>query len=500
MEPRVSCRLIRACTALLVLAVLGLPGAAAARSKSGHRPARVAGTVSAVDAAGGTLTITPLHAGAMTLKTNGQTNLTLDGAPAKLGDIPVGAEARAVYDSATKVALRIQARSRHGVAAVEGKVSAVTASSLTITPATGPAVTLGTDAATKVVLDGAPSTLSAIAVGDEARALYDSATLVAAAIEAESPHHQLAEIEGQVTAVGASSITIAPETGSPITLGTTAATKVILDGAPSTLSSIATGDQARALYDSTTLVAAAIEAESPHHEIAEVEGQVTAVAAAAITIAPEEGSPVTLGTDAATVVILDAAPSTLSAIAVGDKARALYDKTTLIAAAIQAQSPHHQLAKIEGQVTAVGGTSLTITPDHPQGAAPVTLGTSPATQIFLDGSVSSLASIAVGDHARALYDSSTLTAIVIEAESPHHQLAEVEGKVTAVGSASLTIAPGDSEHGSPVTLATSATTPIFLDGRLSSLASLAAGDRARALYDSSTLTALVVQAESSSGH
>jgi Domain of unknown function (DUF5666) len=373
-----------------------------------------------VDTAAGNLTITPRqrHAGAVTLTTDGQTRLSLDGEPAKLADIPVGSAARAVYDSATKLARRIDVRSVPSVAAVAGKVTAVTASSLTIAPEEGSPVTLGTDAATKIVVDGAASTLSAIAAGDQARALYDRTTLVAAAIEAESPHHEHAEIEGQVTAVTASSLTIAPESGAPVTLGIKASTVVILDGAPSTLSAIAVGDQARALYDTTTLIAAAIEAESPHHELAEVEGQVTAVTASSLTIMPEEGAPVTLGTAASTVVILDGAPSSLSAIVVGDKARALYDATTMIAIAIQAQSPHHELAEVEGQVTAVGGSSISIMPEERHGAAAVTLGTSSATQIFLDGAVSSLSAIAVGDRARALYDSSTMIAIVVAAEKP----------------------------------------------------------------------------------
>jgi len=412
-----SCRLAGACAALLALALLGAP-AAAARPASGSHPATIAGTVSAVDTTAGTVTIAPRRGRAVTLTTNAQTRLSLDGKPAKLADIPVGGAARAVYDSATKLARQIEVHAAPAVSAVAGKVTAVTASSLTIAPEEGSPVTLGTDAATKIVVDGAAAKLSAIAVGDQARALYDSTTLVAAAIEAESPHHELAEITGQVTAVTASSLTIAPAEGSPVTLGTKASTVVILDGAPSSLSAIAVGDKARALYDSTTLVAAAIEAESPHHELAEIEGQVTAVTASSLTIAPEEGAPVTLGMDASTVVILDGAPSTLSAIAVGDQARALYDATTLIAIAIQAQSPHHQLAEVGGQVTAVGSSSITITPEEPPGAAAVTLGTGPATLIFLDGSVSSLSAIAVGDGARALYDSSTMIAIVVAAEKP----------------------------------------------------------------------------------
>ncbi|HXO40906.1 MAG TPA: DUF5666 domain-containing protein, partial [Thermoanaerobaculia bacterium] len=152
--------------------------------------------------------------------------------------------------------------------------------------------------------------------------------------------------------------------------------------------------------------------------LAEVEGQVTAVTASSLTIMPEEGAPVTLGTAASTVVILDGAPSSLSAIVVGDKARALYDTTTMNAIAIQAQSPHHELAEVEGQVTAVGGSSISIMPEERHGAAAVTLGTSSATQIFLDGAVSSLSAIAVGDRARALYDSSTMIAIVLAADKP----------------------------------------------------------------------------------
>jgi Domain of unknown function (DUF5666) len=412
-----SCRLAGACAALLALALLGTP-AAAAKAASRSHAVRIAGMVSAVDTTAGTISITPRHAGAVTLTTNSQTRLSLDGEPAKLADILVGGAARAVYDSATKLARRIDVRSAPSLAAVAGKVTAVTASSLTIAPEEGSPVTLGTDAATRIVVDGAASTLSAIVVGDQARAVYDRTTLVAAAIEAESPHHELAEIEGQVTAVTASSLTLAPASGAPVTLGTKASTVVILDGAPSTLSAITVGDQARALYDTTTLIAAAIEAESPHHELAEIEGQVTAVTASSLTIMPEEGAPVTIGTDASTVVILDLAPSTLSAIVVGDKARALYDTGTLIAIAIQAQSPHHELAEVEGQVTAVGGSSITIMPDERHGAAPVTLGTSSATQIFLDGAVSSLSAIAVGDRARALYDSSTMVAILVVAEKP----------------------------------------------------------------------------------
>jgi preprotein translocase subunit YajC len=341
MRARTSSKLALACTALLVLALFGTTAAAVAKTASEHHPARISGSVTKVDTTADTLTIKPAKGAAVTVKINDQTQLILDGSPAKLADVPVGASARAVYDPTTKLAARVLVHSEHPHAVVEGKVTDVGASSITIAPEEGSPVTLSTDSSTKVALDGKPSQLSAIKVGDTARALYDSSTLVAAAIEAESPQHELAEVEGKVTAVDASSITIAPEEGSPVTLGTDSSTKVVLDGEPSTLSAIKVGDKARALYDGTTLVATAIQAQSPHHELAEIEGQVTAVGGSTISITPDHpqhATAVTLTTSAATQVFLDGKVSKLGSIAVGDRARALYDAATDAAIVIVAES------------------------------------------------------------------------------------------------------------------------------------------------------------------
>jgi DsbC/DsbD-like thiol-disulfide interchange protein len=385
-------------------------------------------------------------------------------------------------------------------ASVNGTVAAVdtAAGTLTIAPRHGSKVTLKTNAKTRLALDGEDATLADIPVGATASAVYDPATLTALRVEAHSGHPQAA-VEGSVTATGKDSITITPEhgkhgaPGTPVKLTTNASTRVFLDGRKSTPAAIAVGDHAGALYDSKTSIAAVIHAESPDHELAEVEGKVTAVSGSSITITPEEhGAPVTLGTDASTKVILNGTASTLAAVAVGDQARALYDGSTLIASVIQAQSPHHELAEVEGKVTAVGGSSITIAPRK---GAPVALATNATTQVFLDGAVSKLADIKVGDNARALYDATSLIAAVIQAESPHHELAEVEGKVTAVTSSSLTIAP---EEGAAVTLGADGSTKVFLDRKTSTLAAIKVGDEALALYDSSTSIAAVIEARSKS--
>jgi hypothetical protein len=415
-------------TAVLALALLGAT-AALADAAAGHRRASVRGTISAVDATAGTLTIAPRHGNGVTLHTDAQTRLAVNGADATLAEIPVGAAAYAVYDATTLSALRVDVRSQHPQAAVEGLVTATGQSSITITPQdqrhgahTAPAapLTLTTNAATQVFVDGSKATLAAVAVGDPARALYDSTTSIAAVIQAESPHHELTEVEGQVTAVSGTAITITPEGhGAAVTLGTDASTRVILNGTASTLAAVAVGDQARAVYDSVTLIAAVIQAQSPHHQLAEIEGQVQAVTTSTITIAPQEGTPVALATSATTQVILDGAISSLGAVKVGDHARALYDATTLIAAVIEAESPHHEIAEVQGKVTAVSSSSITIAP---QEGAPVTLTADASTKVFLDLAPSTLSALAVGDPAAALYDATTLIAIVIEAESPHHEI------------------------------------------------------------------------------
>ena len=394
-----------------------------------------------------------------------------------MGALAVGDAAVAIYDGSTLVAAVIQAQSpHHAIAAVEGQVTGVTASMLTVTPQQGAAVTVTVGATAQVFLNGAVSKLSAIATGDSARVIYDATTLAAALVQAQSPHQQTAVVAGAVTGVTASTLTITPQQGAAVTVTVGATTQVFLDGAPATSAALATGDEARAAYDATTLAASLVQAISPSHTLAVVQGKVTAVSAGSLTITPQQGAAVTLTAGDATQVFLDGAVSTLSAIDTGDEARAIFDSATLVASVVEAQSPQAQLAVVAGQVTAVGATSITITPQ--QGAA-VTLTVDASTRILLDGAVATLASIPTGAAAQALYDSSTLVAAVIQAQSPHQRLEQVEGSVTAIGSGSITITP---PHGAAVTLGVTAATQVFLDGRAAPLSAIATGDMAGALY------------------
>jgi hypothetical protein len=375
-------------------------------------------------------------------------------------------------------------------------VTGVTSTAITITPEEGAAVTVTANATTQIFLDGAVSTLGAIKTGDHARALYDSATMIAAIIEAESVSSELATIAGTVTGVASGTLTLQPDQGSPVTLVINATTKIFIDGTLSSLPAVQMGSQAQAAYDPATLIAAVVRVESPEHEQASVTGKVTAITAATITITPnqdgqDDGSAVTLKVDATTQITLDGTTASLTDLKVGDLARAVYDRTTMLAATIQAASPQPQLGVVTGNVTVVSATAITITPE--EGSA-VTLTTDASTKITLDGAPSTLAAIPVGAVARAVYNSGTMVAVFIEAESPHQQLAEVQGKVTAVTSSSITITP--EEEGSPVTLASGPSTQVFLDGQMAKLTDIPVGAMAHALYDSATMIAVVIQAQS----
>jgi hypothetical protein len=153
---------------------------------------------------------------------------------------------------------------------VEGRVTAVTGTSLTITPEHGGPVTLNVDATTLYFLREAPATLADVKVGQHAHAAYNPTTSLAAVVlvQDDNPPPAVAAVEGSVTAVAATSITIAPEHGNPVTLVIDTSTLITRGGHIATPADIKAGDRAEALYVTATLLAKRIEARGEgggHH-------------------------------------------------------------------------------------------------------------------------------------------------------------------------------------------------------------------------------------------
>jgi hypothetical protein len=231
----------------------------------GHQ-AHVEGTVGAVDAGAGTITINPRTGAPVSLTTSSSTRITRNGAAATLADLKAGDRVAAQYDPTTKVATRIEAESEteHEPSEVEGSVTAVSATSITIAPHSGDPVTLTLDATTVIFLNGHRAAAADIKVGDRAEAVYDATAKIAARIAVEREEQEPAEVEGQVTAASATSVTIAPHEGSPVTLTLNSSTRIIANDKPGTAADIKVGARAQALYDRTTLVALGIRVSTGH--------------------------------------------------------------------------------------------------------------------------------------------------------------------------------------------------------------------------------------------
>jgi hypothetical protein len=231
------------------------------RVADGAHSLRVEGTVTAIDPTASTLTITPHTGSPVDLTTDSHTRISLNEASATLADIPIGARAHARYDGTTLVASEIEAETEdeHPERQVEGLVTAVSTTGITIAPQHGAPVALTVDRNTVIRINGHAAALADIPVGARAHGKYDGTTLLASRIDAVVvPANQLREVEGNVTASSATSLTIAPHHGSAVVLVLDATTVIVRDGHPATAADIHVGDEAEARYEAATLLAKSV--------------------------------------------------------------------------------------------------------------------------------------------------------------------------------------------------------------------------------------------------
>jgi len=147
---------------------------------------------------------------------------------------------------------------------IKGTITAVNAlaGTVTIEDSEGNAVTLTVDEATTIHKNNDEgASIEDLAVGDTAKAKYNTETLVAKRIQAKSP---VAKVNGTITAVDldAGSVTIQPDEGDPVTLLVTEDTALNRNDEPATLSDFVVGDNANAKYDPLTMIAKRINASS----------------------------------------------------------------------------------------------------------------------------------------------------------------------------------------------------------------------------------------------
>ena len=422
------CRLVRSFASLL-LAVFLLPSAASAAGPT----ARVAGKLVSLSTAARTLTIEAADGHRVVLQVNASSRLLRNGSPVRLAGLALRDSVSAQFERKTLRVMNLRARgpavdtTRGGVLAIDPALRRLSVG----TPA-GPRDFQLTPA-TLFVRNGRPATADDLTLRD-ALLVHSRASAsgipVAADIEADGPEEE--EVEGTISAIAGSDVTVTPKQGKAVTVhvGDSTIIRIHLphgEKIEGTLADLTVGMKAEAEFDPVSFDAFKIDAEQEDddsEEEAHVKGKVTAVdpGAATITIEPKGGSPVTLAVEDSTRIKLNGDPAVLDDLPVGAKAEAEYDPATNLALKIEAETEDdddddddHETAEVEGNVTAVSASSITIAPEGRR--TPVTLTIDDSTAIVVDDEPGSAAAIKVGDEAEAKYDRETNVALRIKVEN-----------------------------------------------------------------------------------
>ncbi len=483
--------------AVLLFSILILPSAAAAAGPN------VAGTIVSLSPSTRTVTIQSNSGTQVILRAVESSVLVRNSKAVRFVSLALRDQVSVRFQRSTSTISRLEARGPQ-LDSARGVFTGLNTASDVLTMATVNGTrSFRIGSSTLIVRNGAPATAQGLAQGDAllvhaSTAPGAPAGTVALAADIAADGTEEEEVEGTITTLAGQDVTITPQSGSAVTVHVADSTVIKISDASGshsgTLADLTVGMKAEADYDPVSLVADHINARAAEQHQGEVEGKVTAIDTAAgtagtIAIAPEHGSEVALHTDSATRISRNGAAATLADIKVGDSAEARYDAATLLASRIEARSgnpnpqPH---AEVEGMVTAVDGSSLTITPEH---GGPVVLTVDATTRFFVHDTPATLADVHTGQRAHASYDKTTLLAALVRVQSdgnPEPATAAIEGRVTVASTTSVTIAP---EHGNPVTLAIDASTRITREGHATTAADIKVGDRAEALFVRATLLA-----------
>jgi hypothetical protein len=285
----------------------------------------VRGTVTALDAAAGTLEVTNRDGLSIELTTNTETEIRRDGRSATLGDLRVNDEVFVFYDRATRVARRIEAASPPPVE-LTGTITALDAAGGTVQITTdhGTQITLTTNGDTRVRLNRANTTLGNLALGQRVQATYRPENKVALSLAATTPSPDV--VSGAITAIDptAGTLQITPVAGAPVSLTLSGETEFRLNGRRVAPSAVVVG--LLALVQTRPAGAArVVAAQTP--PLVELAGTISAldVQGGTIQVTTAAMTTITLRLTAQTVVRRNNAASTVEQLAIGDRVVVRYE-------------------------------------------------------------------------------------------------------------------------------------------------------------------------------
>ncbi|MDO8531842.1 MAG: DUF5666 domain-containing protein [Dehalococcoidia bacterium] len=265
-------------------------------SQKALAPAKVKGTVSAVNTTQSTVTLKPEEGNAVTLKVTADTIVNRDDKEKdSLANIAVGDRVvEAHYNPVTMAAFLIVVRSPKP-AEFSGYINAVDAAGNTVTILNKgwETLTLKVTAQTELKRNDTKVTLAALTVNDRVEGRYDVVTMTLLTLQAKAPVAQ--RFQGYVQSVDAakSTITILSRAGISLTLQVSAKTVVTRDGQSATLKDVQPGDSIVKAYYDASLLAAELEVQSQakgekrdaERGVTQIRGLITAVSADSWTVA-----------------------------------------------------------------------------------------------------------------------------------------------------------------------------------------------------------------------
>jgi hypothetical protein len=333
---------------VLALAVLI---AGQAEAKKGGSLTTVQGTVYAVDAGGGTVTLQGQDGALTSLNVLRNSKLKRNNKKVVLTGLVLGDQATAQYDSSSNT--KQLSATGVTVSTVSGGVVGVKTGTGVVQLDRG---SFGTNAHTRIIRNGQVSTLGTLTSQDHVVAHVtkgggsaNSATRTgttgsddtAVDVQVEGPEE--CEIEGTITEIDltANTVTIASEYDDwGVTVNVTPDTIIEVEGieAP-TIADLAVGQYVEVVYASDTQNAFRIEVQNEEEE-GYAEGPITAIDPVAGTITIDcYGSPVTLFVTANTKIEKNDEVAVFADLQVGDEGMAEYNTTTMIAKEIEVESP-----------------------------------------------------------------------------------------------------------------------------------------------------------------
>lgn len=342
-----------------------------------HPSTELVGTVKSLTATALTVTTST---GDVAITVTADTRFLINGHAGAAADVHTGDHVEVeVRENTDKTLTALVVKVQIDTVDIRGVITASSATSITVKTSSGDVV-VGVTTSTLIRMQGKVVNPSMLVVGSrvEVEALQQAdKSLAAVSINVESPN-SLSEAEGTVTAVGADNLTVHTKSGDDIKFTVNTDTIIRAEDQRLGLSDIKVGDhvnvEARVNTDGT-FTALRIEVQNGNgqgngngsgNHTAELTGLITSISSASISVTPTGGKAVVVNISSTTIIRHGSTTLHLADLKAGNLVEVqgqLNTDGSISATLIQVEdvvNTHPEPVEVDGTVTAVSSTSLTV--------------------------------------------------------------------------------------------------------------------------------------------